>query len=172
MPNKSLSFPQAIQATQSLMNKISDRQLDETMIEQQVSAIVKNKDGGRGFFVAYLTSDMSLADNPSTGVIKGLRSSAKVVSELLVKNLAMSSAMTITHSRSNNLENVQVSQQVNRRTIRLINQVKLDRVKEELEKLQTTISTGQGDYKKFLERWNYDAEQQQAIQKAIWSILI
>ena len=168
---KPLSFSQAISTTQSLMVKITANQLSETEIEQAISSIVSTKNGGRGFFVSYLTSEMSLADNPSVGVIQGLKSSIEVVSELLIKNLAMSSAMTITHHRNNDRENIAGSQRVCQRTANLIQQVNLKSIKEELQKLQTTIATGKGEYKDFLERWDYDTEQEQAIQRAISNTL-
>ena len=167
-----MSFPQAIEATQSLMAKIAKGELDEKEIEQKVATIVGTKNGGRGFFVAYLTSQMSLADNPSVGIINGLKSSIGVVSELLVKNLAMSSAMEITHTRNNDLDNIKGSQKVYRRTSNLIRQIELNLIEEELEELKITISTGKGDYNDFIERWGYDLEQQQAIKKAITNILV
>jgi len=170
-PNKSLSFPQAIQATQSLMEKINSQELDENAIEKEVSTIVNNKNGGRGFFVAYLTSDLSLSDEPSEGIINGLKSAMDIVGELLVKNLAMSSAMTITHSRNNDFKNVKGSQRVYERTNNLIKQIKLDLVRQELEKLKVTIVNGEGDYNDFLERWNYDTEQRQGIQQAVINAL-
>ena len=169
--NKSLSFPQAIQATQSLMDKIESQHLDEASIEREVSVIMNTKNGGRGFFVAYLTSDLSLPDRPSPGIVKGLKSSEKVVSELLVKNLAMSSAMTITHNRNNDLKNVEGSQRVYRRTRNLIQRIKLNSVEQELSKLQETITQKNGAYDDFLERWGYDNEQQEAIKTAILDTL-
>ncbi|MDJ0568851.1 MAG: hypothetical protein QNJ53_07355 [Pleurocapsa sp. MO_192.B19] len=169
---KSLSFSQAIQATQLLMNEMTTNQLSEAEIEQAISSIISTKNGGRGFFVSYLTSDMCLADNPSVGVINGLKSSIEIISELLTKNLAMSSAMIITHTRNNEPNNVEGSQKVYRRTTNLIQQIKSQLVKQELQKLRKAINTRQGHYQNFLERWNYDAEQQQAIQKAINNTLI
>ena len=168
---KSLSFPQAIAATQHLMEQIEANKLNENEIERQVASILKNKDGGRGFFVSYLTSDMSLADNPSIGTINGLKSSIELVSELLVKNLAMSSAMIVTHGRNNDLDNAEGSQKVYRRTKNLIRQLDCEENTEQLLKLQRTIHTGNGEYQSFLERWNYDAEQKEAIEQAIVSIL-
>lgn len=169
--HQSLSFPQAIQATQTLIERIDTKEIDETDIEQEVGNIVNTKNGGRGFFVAYLTSDLSLADEPSPGIINGLKSSDEVVSELLVKNLAMSSAMAIAHGRNQDLDNVAGSQKVARRTSNLIQKLRLDSVVAELNKLQTSITDGQGEYQDFLERWEYDDEQQQAIQQAIAQVL-
>ena len=172
MANKSLSFPQSIQATQSLMNKIETEKLNESTIEKEISTIVNTKNGGRGFFVAYLTSDMSLADNPSSGVINGLKAAKEVVNELLVKNLAMSAAMAVAHNRNHDLDNVKGSQKVIQRTSNLIQKINSDTINNELEKLQDTIVKGQGEYEDFLERWNYDLEQKQAIQQAISDTLI
>ncbi|MGL5795594.1 MAG: hypothetical protein ACRC06_14570, partial [Waterburya sp.] len=165
-------FPQAIAVTQSLMEKINLNQLSELKIEKEVSSLVSSKNGARGFFVAYLTSEMSLADHPSIGVINGLKSAITIVSDLLVKNLAMSSAMVITHTRNHDSNNLEGSQTVCRRTSNLIQQLQLKSLTEELEKLQTTIITGQGDYQDFLTKWNYNSEQQQAIQEAIAKTLI
>ena len=168
---ESLSFPQAIALTQSLMEQIEAGKLNEDEIERQVASILKDKNGGRGFFVSYLTSDMSLADNPPTGIIKGLRSSIELVSELLVKNLAMSTAMTINHGRNNDLDNAGGSQIVHRRTKNLLERLNWSENKEQLLKLQRTIKTGNGEYRNFLKRWNYDAEQQKAIEEAIADVL-
>ncbi|MBE9044196.1 hypothetical protein IQ255_07250 [Pleurocapsales cyanobacterium LEGE 10410] len=167
-----LSFNQAIAATQSLMNEINTNKLSEDEIEQRISSILTSKDSARGFFATYLTSNMSLADYPSSGVINGLKSSAKVVSQLLVKNLAMSSAMVVTHIRNSDQSNVEGSQKVCRRTSDLIQKINLESVKNELQKLQNTIITEKGFYQDFLERWGYDAEQRTAIQKAIVNTLI
>ena len=171
-PTESLSFSQAIAATRSLMNEIDTNKLSEVDIEQKILSMLRTKNSARGFFVAYLTSNMSLADRPSSGVIKGLKSSARVVAELLVKNLAMSSAMIITHTRNSDWDNVEGSQKVSQRTKNLIQQINLKLVEDELQKLQSTIITGKGDYQVFLERWGYDAEQRTAIQKAIVNNLV
>lgn len=170
--SSSLSFPEAIATTQSLMTKMTGNKLNEAEIEQVVASIVSTNSGGRGFFVSYLTSDISLADHPSVGVINGLKTAPELVSKLLVKNLAMSSAMAVTHRRNNDEKNVKGSDRVYRRTVNLMQQVKLDLVTAELQKLQTTITTGEGDYTDFLERWDYDDEQQEVIQKAISDSLI
>ena len=169
-PTKS-SFPQAIAATQALMEQSANNQLSEAEIQQQISALIKDKSGGRGFFATYLTSELSLADSPSEGVVKGLKSSIAVTTELLVKNLAMSSAMAIVHARNGDLDNLEGSQRVERRTKHLICQVDLQAIATELQKLQQTIATENGEYSAFLNRWGYDTEQKQAIHQAISDVL-
>jgi hypothetical protein len=170
LDKSSLSFPEAITATQSLMEKMNDRQLNETEIEQAIASLVNTKNGARGFFVAYLTSDLTLADNPTLGVINALKAAPEIVGELLVKNLAMSSAMAVTHRRDRDEIQAQNSERVTRRTANLIRLVNLDLITAELEKLQTTIVTGEGEYRDFLKRWGYDRTQQEIIQQAITSL--
>lgn len=168
---KSLSFPEAISITQSLIAQIKANELSEVEIQQAVSSILSTKNGGRGFFVSYLTSDESWLDNPPPGIINGLKSSLKVTRELLVKNLAMSSAMVITHQNNNDIQNVEDSQRVCQRTTNLIQEVDSKSITEELIQLQATIDSEQGKYQDFLERWQYDSEQKIAIRAAIVNTL-
>ncbi|WP_036479071.1 hypothetical protein [Myxosarcina sp. GI1] len=168
----SLSFQEAILETQSLMVKMSQNELQESEIERAIATMIDTKAGARGFFVPYLTGDLTLADNPSSGVIEALKTAPEIVGELLVKNLAMSTAMAVVHQRNQDLENALGSEQVARRTANLIRQMNLDIVKTEITKLEQTIAKGEGNYQSFLKRWGYDAEQQQAIYKAIKAIEI
>ena len=161
------SFSEAIATTQNLMAQMSQNKLSEIEIESAIASLVNSKSGARGFFVAYLTGDSPLADKPSPGVINALKSSPELVSDLLVKNLAMSAAMAVTHNRNSDTENAAGSNRVNIRTANLIQKLDLDAIAQKIEKLQTTIATAKGDYVGFIQRWGYDAQQQQAIQKAI-----
>ena len=163
----SISFPEAIATTQSLMTQIEAGKLTESEIETTVTSLVKSKQGARGFFVAYLTGDMTLADNPSVGIINALKSSPDLVGELLVKNVAMSTAMKVTHRRNQDEENAQSSERVSRRSANLIKQLNSDVITEELKKLQATLTTGEGSYQEFLQKWGYDAEQKKMIEQAI-----
>lgn len=153
------------------MNQIASNEFTETEIEQEVASILSNKNGGRGFFVAYLTSDTPLADNPSLGVISGLKSAIEISSELLVKNLAMSAAMIVTHNQNEDLENIAGSQKVSRRTQNLIQRVAQPLINEQLEKLNNTIKNGGGEYQEFLNRWGYSEEQKKAIQNSVSGLL-
>lgn len=162
-----LTFEQAIDVTQSLMAKMQNNQLSEVDLEATLSALVASENGARGFFVTYLTDEGALPDRPSDAVIRALQSSPKVVSELLVKNLAMSSAMAIAHRRNQNEPMAQGSDRVQRRTIDLIQKVQLPEVHEKAAKLRQSAATGEGDYQTFLARWGYDAEQRQVIQQQL-----
>lgn len=169
--NNLLSFPQSIEATQALMNKIKNKELNEIEIQNEVSTIVNTKNGGRGFFVAYLTSDLPSSDYPSQGIINGLKSSIEVTSKLLVKNLAMSSAMAFVHEQNNDFTSAKASQKVTQRTKNLIRKIDEDIIVEELKQLKNTISTGRGEYKGFLKRWQYDENQKEEIKRVLSNII-
>ncbi|MGK7956457.1 MAG: hypothetical protein AB4063_14595 [Crocosphaera sp.] len=166
-----LSFEDALQLTETFIEAMVKKQLKDYEIEEIITTLVNSENGARGFFVIYLTSDISLADHPSEGVINALKTSPKIVSELLVKNLAMSSAMAVTHRRNNDEENAQSSEQVSRRTHNLIKQINLDLIKEKLDELKQTIINNDGSYQTFLEKWRYDEEQKQIIKGNIDTIL-
>ena len=168
--NQSFSFADAIASTQDLMQQIADKQLSEAEIEKAVANLVQTQTGARGFFVAYLTGDIPLADNPTEGVIKGLKSSPAMVSDLLVKNVAMSAAMGLTHRRNKDETAAAGSDRVNRRTINLIQKLEMAQIDREVRDLQSTIIKGEGNYQKFLTRWGYDEEQQAEIKQALAAI--
>ena len=154
-----LNFASAIAYTQELLaqSKIS---------ASEIAQLVQTEEGARGFFVTYLTSDLAVSEE----IIVGLRSHPEIIAELLVKNLAMSTAQELFHHRRQDEEMAKSSQQVQERTARLIKLVNLDLVFEKLQQLIATIENG-GNYQAFLERWNYDDEQKQAIKVAVNKVL-
>ncbi|ELS03706.1 hypothetical protein Xen7305DRAFT_00034300 [Xenococcus sp. PCC 7305] len=162
-----LSFPKAIADTNALIAKIADNQLNETEIESGVTFFVKTLEGARGFFVAYLTGEFEVLDNPSTGVIKGLQSSPELVSDLLVKNLAMCTAVGLFHRRSGDLQGASGSDKVQDRTINLIQKLNSELVAQKLQELTATIDNQSDSYQRFLAGQKYDDEQKAEIKKII-----
>ncbi|MBF2074713.1 MAG: hypothetical protein IGS50_13245 [Synechococcales cyanobacterium C42_A2020_086] len=168
---ESVSFEEAIALTQTLMAQLEQHQLSESELETIVSALVRSENGARGFFVTYLTDDRPLADQPSEAIIRALRSAPAIVAELLVKNLAMSTAMGITHRRNQDDAMAQGSDRVQHRTAALMQQLQLPEITDQARKLQQSVTTGRGDYQTFLDRWGYDAEQRQQIQQVFQATL-
>jgi hypothetical protein len=162
---KNITFEEAIALTEKFINEIP--QLSELEKEAIVSSLVISENGARGFFVTYLTNDNPLVDEKSSGILTGLQTSPEIVSELLVKNVAMSTTMKITHERNNNLEMAEKSARVAQRSLNLINQLSLSQIKEKIELLIKTIQEEKGIYQEFLNRWGYDDEQKQAIHKQL-----
>ncbi|NJR66524.1 MAG: hypothetical protein HC772_16350 [Leptolyngbyaceae cyanobacterium CRU_2_3] len=166
-----VTFEQAIALTQALLTELEQGNLSEAEIQAAIAALVQSKNGGRGFFVTYLTDERSLADQPSEAVVSALQSSPTIVAELLVKNLVMSSAMAITHRRHQNEPMAQGSDRVRQRSAHLIQKIQLPEVAEIAQQLQASAATGTGEYQEFLDRWGYDAEQRHTIEAVVKDIL-
>ena len=164
-----ITFENAIQQTQDLLSQIEF--LDAKTITQKFTELVSTENGARGFFVTYLTSDLSHREYPSLEVITALKTSPIFVNELLVKNLAMSTAMVIYHRSQGDKENAQGSEKVQEKTGQLIKQLLSQSLAEKLQQLATSLNTGQGEYQAFLERWGYDDCQRQAIAGIIQPFL-
>lgn len=168
---ETVSFEQAITLTQALLSQVEARELSQSDVAALVAELVQTEAGARGFFVTSLTSKRSIVDNPSTLVVEALRSRPEVVAELLVKNLAMSAVQAVVHRQNQKEEMAQGSERVHQRTAHLINLLALPAGYERLQKLSKTTATGKGDYKAFLERWGYNAEQRQVIHQAVEQVL-
>lgn len=167
---ETVTFEQALALTQSLLSQVEAGEISEAEMAPAIAELVKTENGARGFFVTYLTSDSSIADNPSTLVVQALQSNPDGVAELLVKNLAMSAAQAVLYRRNHKEEMAQSSERVRKRTARLIELVDLTSVYDRSQKLSESAATGEGSYKAFLERWGYDAEQRQVICQTLQQI--
>ncbi len=164
---KNMTFEEAITYTENLLKR---GDVEELQLESEISTLVQTSNGARGFFVCFLTGEWQLADNPSSGIIKALQSEPNAIAELLVKNLAMSTAMAIVHQRAGNLEQAQGSKRVAKRTALLIEKVDLVEVRTIAAQMQNSASTNTGEYVSFLEKWGYDVEQKQAIANVLANV--
>jgi hypothetical protein len=167
---EAVTFEEAIALTQTLMYQLETTGSTAETTEA-IAQLVKTENGARGFFVTYLTSAGTLADNPTPEIIQALKESPDIVAELLVKNLAMSSAVAVSHRRDDNEPLAQGSDQVKIRTTRLIEQTELPQVRALALELRESAVTGAGTYKTFLQTWGYDAEQRDVICQVLDQVL-
>lgn len=154
------SFEESIEQTIALLNR-SD--LSPQALAEEIARLIASENGARGFFVTFLTGDWELADRPTPYLIEAL--SHFPHQDLLVKNLAMSTAMAITHRRQDRLDLAQGSDRVQQRSVELIRQINSPELQEIL------LSMLKGNYETFLTKWNYDEEQRQAITEQLKACL-
>jgi predicted enzyme related to lactoylglutathione lyase len=159
-----MTFEEAIAYTENLLSRTD---LDDAQMQSEITNLIKTSNGARGFFVCFLTGAWDLADNPSPAIVQSLQAEPKAIAELLVKNLAMSTAMAITHRRNGNDDQAQGSDRVANRTALLIEKVDLPEVRTIANQMQDSATTNSGEYAAFLEKWGYDAEQKQAIANVL-----
>ncbi len=175
MPNSmkvsdDITFDEAIFLTQSLLNQCEQATLQDSEFEAVVRALTATHNGARGFFVAYLTDSRELINSLLPVVASALQTSPAIAPELLVKNLAMSTAMEITHHRNHNPDQAAQSAQVQQRTAALMNQLGFPYFKAEAEGLWKGVTAEAGCYVAFLNRWGYDTEQRDAIAQHLQAI--
>lgn len=162
-----LSFEKAISVSQRLLDEMEQENLTEAQIGDAIAALAATENGARGFFVTYLSDPRPLADQPGQTVLDALASSPTIVSPLLVKNLVMSTAMAITHRRNQNENLAEGSEQVKARSLKLLQHLTFPELKQQAQDMATSLKTGKGSYQSFLERWQYDAEQRQAMLQVL-----
>lgn len=162
-----VSFQQAIALSQALLEQREQGTLSETAVIATIQALVQSTNGARGFFVAYLGDDRPLIDSLIPLVAQALQIAPDVISPLMIKNLAMSTAMAITHRRKGHEDLAQGSDRVRSRSEQLLKALPLAQLRQKAEQLATSIDTGTGDYQTFLQQWGYDSEQQQAMRQAL-----
>jgi hypothetical protein len=167
-----IKFDAAISLTQSFLTQLKKNELTSNQILDFVSALIQTANGARGFFVTYLTAQDPICDEPQPEIIAAITAYPDIAADLLVKNIAMSTAQQLYHQRHNNAEMVASSATVAARTTKIIQQLNLPQIQDMCRELVNTIKTGTGTYTEFLTRWGYDEEQQNSIGQTVSQLIV
>tara|TARA_Y100001968_G_scaffold120118_1_gene109384 strand:+ start:122 stop:634 length:513 start_codon:yes stop_codon:yes gene_type:complete len=162
------TFKEAMQASMLWCKSWENDEISDEVISDRIGELVKTVEGARGFFVVSLSIDCPLMDRLPDALIFQLRNSRDVVVDITVKNLAMSSAMIITHRKNNDPQEVQ-SERIKIRCIELLKLLDSTQVKKRLDVL-LQATKGNGEDLIFLDRWGYDDEQIKAISESIFEV--
>lgn len=164
--SKLVSFQEAIAKCTEWIRLWDQGELSDDVLADEVGALVGERDGARGFFVASLTSDSPLMDRLPEPLVYQLRLAGEGVVDLTVRNLAMSTAMGVHHKRNHDQSMFAGSRRVRSRCLELLRMLEPHQVKTRVEKLVDGINSI-GEDKEFLSRWGYDDEQISEIEAAI-----
>ena len=167
--SKPLTFQEAIAQSSEWIRLWDMEELSDDVLADYVGELVRDRDGARGFFVASLTGDSPLMDRLPESLVLKLREAGREVVDLTARNLAMSTAMTVQHRRTNELELLSGSEKVQSRSKELLRQLDPHLVKDKLESLLMGLD-GEGEEQKFYERWGYDPEQKLEIHQVLVSV--
>ena len=168
MNDQKPTFKEAMEATMIWCKSWENDEISDEVISDRIGELIKTKEGARGFFVVSLSIDCPLMDRFPDALIFKLRSSGEIVVDLIVKNLAMSSAMAITHRKNNDPLEIQ-SERIKIRCIELLKLLDSNQVKKRLDVL-FEATKGNGADLKFLNRWGYNNEQIKAISESIYEV--
>jgi hypothetical protein len=175
------SFAEALEIAGQWIGLWEAGELSDEVLADRVGELVASRDGARGFFVVALAGDAPLMDRLPEPLVLQLRLAGEPVVDLMVRNLAMSTAMVLTHGRSGDLAQQAASERVQSRSQELLRQLDPLAVKQRLEPLlaathEPGAQAGRAPAeavtadRAFLERWGYDSQQKQAIQAAILAL--
>jgi hypothetical protein len=167
-----IKFNEAIDLTQLFLTQLQKNELTSPQILDFVSTLIQTANGARGFFVTYLTAQNPICDEPQSEVIAAIAAHPEVAADLLVKNIAMSTAQQLYHHRRNDSEMIASSATVAARTTKMIQALNLPQIQDMFRDLVSTIETGTGSYTEFLTRWGYDDEQKQSIGQVVSQLIV
>ena len=162
------TFKEAMQASMIWCKSWENNEISDEVISDRIGELIKTVEGARGFFVVSLSIECPLMDRFPDALIFQLRSSGEIVVDLTVKNLAMSSAMIITHRKNKDSHEIQ-SEKIKTRCIELLKLLDSNKVKKRLSNL-LEATKGHGSDLKFLQRWDYNDEQINAISESIYEV--
>jgi len=134
MNDQKPTFKEAMEATMIWCKSWENDEISDEVISDRIGELIKTVEGARGFFVVSLSIDCPLMDRFPDALIFQLRSSGEIIVDLTVKNLAMSSAMVITHGKNNDIQEFQ-SERIKIRCIELLKLLDSNKVKERLSNL-------------------------------------
>ena len=167
-----IKFDAAIDLTQSFLAQLNKNELTSEQILDFVSALIQTSNGARGFFVTYLTAKDPICNEPQPEIIAAITAHPDIAADLLVKNIAMSTAQQLYHQRRNDSEMMISSATVAARTTKIIKELNFPQIQDMCRELVSTIQTGTGSYTEFLTRWGYDDEQKQSIDRIISDLIV
>ncbi len=162
-------FEEALKKASFWCNAWESGELSDEVLADKVSDLLNDDEGARGFFVISLTSESPLMDRLPEPLVNKLQEGGEFIIDLVVKNLAMSSAMTLFHKRQKNYDLKNSSERIKRRCIEILRLLDSHLVKERLEILLNGIK-GFGKDNGLIKRWNYDKEQITAISESIFLV--
>ncbi len=168
MNDQKPTFKEAMQASLIWCKSWENDEISDEVISDRIGELIKSLEGARGFFVVSLSIDCPLMDRLPDVLIFQLRSAGEIVVDLTVKNLAMSSAMIITHRKNKDPQEMQ-SKRIKIRCIELLKLLDSTQVKKRLDVL-LEATKGNGTDLKFLNKWGYNDEQINAISESIYEV--
>jgi len=165
---KEASFTQAINISAQWCKEWGEDLLSEEVLADRISEIIKTKNGLRGFF-AYALSDKDclLFDKLPFSLIFKLNEGGDAVTEIVVKNLIMSSAQIIIHQRDNNHEYEITSEIISDRCKAILRLLATNLVTKTIKKVLKDLDNMGNSFDNSIK---YDSEQKGFLKKQILDI--
>ena len=165
---KEASFTQAINISAQWCKDWGEDFLSEEVLADRIAELIKTKNGLRGFF-AYALSDKDclLLDKLPFSLIYKLNEGGIAVTDIVVKNLIMSSAQIVIHRRVNNNEYETTSENISDRCKAILRLLETKSVTKSVNQVLRELDDMCNSFDNSLK---YDPEQKEFIKKQILAI--
>ena len=165
---KDASFTQAINISAQWCKEWGEDILSEEVLADRIAELIKTSNGIRGFF-AYALSDKDcfLLDKLPFSLIYKLIEGGDAVTDIVVKNLIMSSAQIIIHRRDNNNEYEIISENISNRCKAILKLLETNSVTKSINQVLRDLDDLGNSFDNSVK---YDSEQKEFIKKQILDI--
>ena len=165
---KEVSFKQALNISFQWCKEWGEDLLSEEVLADRIAELIKTRNGIRGFF-AYALSDKDclLLDKLPFPLIYKLNEGGDAVTNIVVKNLIMSSAQIIIHRRDNNHEYEMTSENISDRCKAILRLLETKSVSKSVNQVLRDLDDMGNS---FDDSVKYDSEQKEFIKKQILDI--
>ena len=165
---KKASFNQAINISALWCREWGEDLLSEEVLADRIAELIKTKNGLRGFF-AYALSDKDcfLLDKLPFSLIYKLNEGGDAVTDIVVKNLIMSSAQIIIHRRDNNHEYGMTSEIISDRCKAILRLLETKLVTNTINQILKDLDNMGNSFDHSIK---YDSKQKEFIKKQILDI--
>ena len=165
---KEASFSQAINISAQWCKQWDEDLLSEEVLADRVAELIKTRNGLRGFF-AYALSDKNcfLLEKLPFSLIFKLNEGGDPVTDIVVKNLMMSSAQIIIHRRENNHEYEMASENISDRCKAILRLLETNSVTTSVNQVLRDLHNMGNSFDNSIK---YDSEQKEFIKKQILDI--
>jgi len=162
---KEASFTQAINISAQWCKEWGEDLLSEEVLADRIAELTKTRNGLRGFF-AYALSDKDcfLLDKLPFSLIYKLNEGGDAVTDIVVKNLIMSSAQIIIHRRDNNHEYEITSENISDRCKAILRLLETKSVTKSVNQVLRDLDNIGNSFDNSVK---YDSEQKEFIKKQI-----
>ncbi|MDA9701654.1 hypothetical protein N9V02_07370 [Prochlorococcus sp. AH-736-L23] len=165
---KEASFTQAINISVQWCKEWDEDLLSEEVLADRIAELIKTRNGLRGFF-AYALSDKDcfLLDKLPFSLIYKLNEVGDPVTDIVVKNLIMSSAQIIIHRRDNNHEYEITSENISDRCKAILRLLETKLVTKSVNQVLRDLDDMGNSFDNSVK---FDSEQKEFIKKQILDI--
>ena len=165
---KEASFTQAINISAQWCKEWGEDLLSEEVLADRIAELIKTRNGLRGFF-AYALSDQDcfLLDKLPFSLIYKLNEGGDAVTEIVLKNLIMSSAQIIMLRRDNNHEYEMTSENISDRCKSILRLIETKSVTKSINQVLTDLDNMGNSFDNSIK---YNLEQKKFIKKQIFDI--